>query len=49
VLVFLGQRAEEIMTRTEIDPHFREEGFSPIARFAPSIEGKTLAMALTKS
>jgi len=48
VLVYKGRMAEQIMSAKELDPHFSETGLSPIARFAPTIEGKCLAMQLTK-
>lgn len=49
VLVFKGHCAEDIMAAKELDPHFSESSLSPIARFAPTEEGKFLAMQLTKT
>lgn len=48
IMVYKGKVAEQIMKATELDPHFQPEGLTPIARFAPTLEGKYLAMQLTK-
>ncbi len=34
---------DEIRSATEIDPHFAEDGFAPIARFMPTIERYEMA------
>lgn len=48
VLVFKGQVAKNLLSAIEIDPHFRDSGLSPIARFKPDFYGKWLAMQITK-
>ncbi len=48
VMVYAGKVAEKLLAADELDPHFQESGLSPIARFAPTEEGKFLAMQLTK-
>lgn len=49
VMVYRGRVAEQIMRAKELDPHFAENGLGPIARFAPTIEGKLIAMQLAKT
>ncbi len=48
VMVYTGRVAEKILAAKELDPHFSASGLSPVARFAPTIEGKWLAMQITK-
>lgn len=48
VLVFKGQIAKEILSRSEIDPHFEEDGLPLLARLRPDFEGKWLGMAIAK-
>jgi len=48
VMVYKGRVAEQIMAATELDPHFSDIGLAPIARFAPTLEGKFFAMQLTR-
>lgn len=48
VMVYKGKVAQQILAAKELDPHFSDNGLSPIARFTPTIEGKFYAMQLTK-
>lgn len=48
VMVYKGKVAEQIMKAAELDPHFSDKGLSPIARFAPTTEGKFIAMRVAK-
>ncbi len=44
ICVFMGVTVDEIRSATEIDPHFAEDGFAPIARFMPTIDGYDMAV-----
>lgn len=44
ILVYLGDKVNEINSMDNVDPHFLENGLSPIARFNPSEEGKEFMM-----
>ena len=46
VLVYKGDVSEKLMTASQIDPHFLEQGLSPVARFAPNDTGRRLALEL---
>lgn len=46
VLVFEGVSEQLLYRLDEIDPHFHEEGLSPIARFAPTQRGWNYAVIL---
>jgi hypothetical protein len=48
VLVYKGKVGKQLIQASEIDPHFTPEGLSPIARFAPTFEGRYIAMQITK-
>ena len=39
LLVFKGHTVKSLLLLKEMDPHFLEDGFSCIARFAPTDEG----------
>lgn len=57
VIVYHSSSAEKIklliknkkFSTSFLDPHFRKRGLSPIARFAPTIEGVQLALTLAES
>ncbi len=44
ILVFDGDRVQDILSASKIDPHFNVDGLAPIARFAPTERGLALAM-----
>jgi len=46
ILVYKGHILKELTNAAELDPHFCENHLSPIARFAPTEEGLTLALNL---
>lgn len=46
ILVYRGTRAD--LKGKNLDPHFSEKGFSPIARFQPTDEGWNDAIAYAK-
>jgi hypothetical protein len=48
ILVYKGPVLKEIMKQKKLDPHFCDKcPLSPIARFAPTEEGLSLALKLT--
>lgn len=44
LLLFKTKDIQNIIQRVSIDPHFTQETDSPLARFAPTLEGVDLAM-----
>jgi hypothetical protein len=48
VLVFPDMTITALRARTEIDPHFAADGFSPFARFKPTTEGWNAACAMAQ-
>lgn len=44
ILVYLG----DFTPSGDLDPHFTDKGVSPVARFKPDREGKTLAVKFCK-
>lgn len=48
ILVFLDTLYAEILKQTSIDPHFRETGLSPFARFEPTEKGFQAAIEFLK-
>ncbi len=49
ILVYLNTTLQQINEAKEIDPHFKSErGFSPFARFEPTLEGGIIARELIK-
>jgi len=49
ILVYEGVTADSLRSRTEIDPHFSEDGFSPVARFEPTELGLRMAVSFCLS
>lgn len=47
ILVFVGDRTVELMKSLRLDPHFSGDGLSPVARFAPTDEGRRACFRLT--
>lgn len=46
ILVYAGKVAGILQQAKEIDPHFQESGLNLLARFAPTEQGKRLAIKL---
>jgi len=44
ILIYKNTMLNKIVTSEGLDPHFFEKGVSPIARFAPSDDGRSLAI-----
>lgn len=49
ICVFIGVTSAELEKLNEIDPHFSEGRYSPIARFKPTDYGLGLALILARS
>jgi hypothetical protein len=47
ILIYRGLTESELYQLKTLDPHFQEEGVSPIARFKPTPEGMRLAIEMT--
>lgn len=48
VMVYAGKVAKKIKSAKRLDPHFSCVGLSPIARFAPTDDGRFLAMKIAQ-
>lgn len=49
ILVYRNMTVLQFMNMNTLDPHFQNDKTSPIARFAPTAQGRLLAMRMCES